>query len=314
MPSPPAPTDSARDPLTGIGLALLGSALFATKGIWIKLALAEGIDSVTSLTWRMIVSVPVFVAVGVVSYRRDRRRRSAAAEPTLGWTSFLSAAGLGILGYYVASYLDFTALEYISVQFDRLILLTYPFFVVLFGVVFFGRKVTRPMIAALLVSYLGIALIFYHDFGVEGDAVLLGGALVLGAAITYASYQILAKPMIDRMGAELFTSAAMSAAGAMVMLHFLCTHPVSDLFVSPYGLMLMVGLALVATVLPGYAISAAIGRIGSERTAVVGNISPVITVALAVAILGEAFTVFHAVGTALVLAGVWLFAKKPKAG
>jgi drug/metabolite transporter (DMT)-like permease len=226
----------------------------------------------------------------------------------------LAALGVGVLGYYVASYLDFAALEFISVQFDRLILLTYPFFVVLFGVLFFGRKVTGPMLAALAISYLGIALIFWHDFGVEGDAVVLGASLVLGSAVSYAGYQILAKPLIDRMGAELFTSVAMSAAGVMVMIHFLVTHPVSALVLGPYGFGLMVGLGLVSTVLPGYAISAAIGRIGPEPTAVVGNVSPVITVVLAVIVLGEAFTLYHAAGTALVLAGVWLFTRKPRAG
>jgi len=167
-------------------------------------------------------------------------------------------------------------------------------------------------VLSLLLSYLGIAVIFWHDFAIEGDAVLLGSALVLGSAITYAAYQILAKPLIDQVGAELFTSIAMSAAGVMVMIHFLATHPLSALVVSGYELGLMLGIGLISTVLPGYAISAGIGLIGPERTAVVGNVSPVITVGLAVLILGEAFTPFHALGTALVLLGVWLFARRPK--
>lgn len=304
----PDTSDGGRQAL-GLALALLGAGFFATKGIFVKLALAEGIDAVTTLCWRMIVSAPIFAAIGLWSWRR---RTGAAARPLPGRV-LAQAAGVGVLGYYVASYLDFAALEHISAQLDRLILLTYPFFVVLFGVVFFARKVTGTMLVALVTSYVGIALIFAHDFAIEGDAVLLGSGLVLGSAVTYAGYQILAKPLIDQMSAELFTSVGMSSAGVLVFIHFLATHPVAALAVTGYQLALMIGIGLVSTVLPAYCISAAIGRVGPERTAVVGNISPVATIGLAVLVLGEAFTPWHLAGTMLVLFGIWLFTRKPRA-
>jgi drug/metabolite transporter (DMT)-like permease len=314
MSAPSTPVTSlSKSRWLGITLAILGAAFFATKGIVIKLALIENIDAVTTLTWRMIVAVPIFITVGVLGYRSRSRARGAGGTPVLDRRSVLQALGVGILGYYVASYLDFSALTYISAQFDRLILLTYPFFVVLFGAIFFGRKVTSAMVAALLISYAGIALIFWRDFSIEGDDVLLGAALVFGSAIVYAAYQILAKPLIDRMGAQLFTSIAMSAAGPAVIIHFLATHPVGDLAVSQTGLWLMLAIGTVSTVLPAYCISAAIGLVGPERTAIIGNVSPVVTVTLAVLVLGEAFTIYHALGTIMVLAGVLLFGRKSKA-
>jgi drug/metabolite transporter (DMT)-like permease len=298
--------------LLGVAFALLGAAFFATKGIFIKLALAVGIDTLTTLTWRMIVSVPIFLVVGVLSYRRSQAATASGAAPVLGRATLLKVMGVGILGYYVSSFLDFTALGYISVQLDRLILLTYPFFVLLFGAVFFKRRVTPPMLTALVVSYLGIALIFLNDFALEGDSVVLGSLLVLGAAIIYAAYQTLAKPLIDRLGAQLFTSIAMSAAGVAVVAHFLVLHPIGDLAIDGYGLMLMLAVGIVATALPAYCISAGIGLIGPERTAIIGNVSPVVTVGLAIGVLGEAFTIWHAAGTALVLFGVWLFGRQSK--
>ena len=310
---PSAPSRWKTAASLGFGLALLGATLFATKGIVIKLAMAHGIDAVTTLTWRMIVAVPIFVTVGVLGYRRRVRERVADAPPVLDRNTLLQALGVGLLGYYVASYLDFSALTYITAQLDRLILLTYPFFVVLFGAVFFRRRITRPMVAALLVGYLGIAVIFWRDFSVEGDHVLLGSVLVFVSAIVYAAYQILAKPLIDRMGAQLFTSVAMSAAGPAVIAHFLLTHPFGALAVDGHGLLLMLAIGTVSTVLPAYCISAAIGLVGPERTAIIGNVSPVATVGLAVGVLGEAFTIWHAIGTAMVLGGVVLFSRKGKA-
>jgi drug/metabolite transporter (DMT)-like permease len=296
----------------GLALALLGAGLFATKGIVIKLAMLENVDAVTTLTWRMIVAVPIFVTVGVLGYRRKLAARAADAPPVLDGKTTLQVLFVGILGYYVASYLDFSALTYISAQFDRLILLTYPFFVVLFGAVFFKRRITPLMVMALLVSYLGIALIFWRDFSIEGDNVLLGAALVFGSAVVYAAYQIMAKPLIDKLGPQLFTSIAMSAAGPAVIVHFLLTHPFGDLAVNGHAVLLMLAIGTISTVLPAYCISGAIGLIGPERTAIIGNVSPVVTVGLAVSVLGEAFTAWHAAGTALVLFGVWLFSRKGK--
>ena len=170
-----APTSSLGSrQLLGIAFALLGAAFFATKGIFIKLALAVGIDTLTTLTWRMIVSVPIFVDGGIIGYRHKLAQSGPGAAPVLDRTTLLQAMGVGLLGYYVASYLDFSALTYITAQLDRLILLTYPFFVLLFGAVFFKRPVTPLMLVALIVSYTGIALIFATDFALEGDNVLLG--------------------------------------------------------------------------------------------------------------------------------------------
>ena len=98
----------------GITLALLGAALFATKGIIIKLALGEGIDAVTTLAWRMIVAVPIFLTVGILGYRRKLRDLPAGTASPLTLPVLLQTLGVGVLGYYVASLLDFSALEYIS--------------------------------------------------------------------------------------------------------------------------------------------------------------------------------------------------------
>jgi drug/metabolite transporter (DMT)-like permease len=296
----------------GILLALLGAALFATKGIVIKLAMADGIDPLTTLAWRQLVAVPIFVTVGIIGYRRHLRDQTQSVAQVLDRKTLFQVLGVGLLGYYVASFLDFSALTYISAQLDRLILLTYPFFVVLFGTIFFGRKVSPLMLVSLVVSYLGIALIFGKDFSIEGDNVVLGSALVFGSAVAYAGYQILAKPLIDKLGAQLFTSIAMSAAGPAVIVHFLLSHPIGTLAVNGQGLWLMLAIGTISTVVPAYCISAGIGLIGPERTAIIGNISPVVTVSLAITVLGENFTVWHAAGTALVLFGVWLFGRKAR--
>src|SRR5690348_7340379 len=86
----------------GLALAVAGAAFFATKGIFIKLALAHGIETLTALAWRMIISVPVFVTLGLIAYRRSRAA-APGDTPVLTWPLVLQVAGIGLLNYFLAS-------------------------------------------------------------------------------------------------------------------------------------------------------------------------------------------------------------------
>ncbi|WMT88999.1 DMT family transporter [Pelagibacterium sp. H642] len=303
---PPSPL---RDQNIGLALAALGAALFATKGIFVKLAYAQGLDALTVLAWRMILAVPFFLAFGLLAYRDRRRGKGRHANEKVPPRSVFGAVLIGIMGYYGASLLDFLSLDLITAQLNRLVLLTYPFIVLVLGAVLFRRRLTAPVIGAALLAYLGIAIIFGHDMVIEGDTVLAGTALALASALAYALYQLFAKPLIDVLGPRLFTAIAMTAAGVMVLVHFFWTHPFSALAIAPDTFWILLALALAATVAPVLLIAAAIGSIGAERTAVFGNISPILTIILAIIVLGEPFTAIHGAGTALVICGILLFTR-----
>lgn len=53
----------------------------------------------------------------------------------------------------------------------------------------------------------------------------------------------------------------------------------------------------------------ALERIGAGITAQIGMVGPMSTIILSVLVLGEPFTVWIAMGTVLVMAGVWLLAR-----
>lgn len=303
------PSPQIRDQNIGLALAALGAALFATKGIFVKLAYAEGLDALTVLAWRMILALPFFMTFGLLAFRDRRRGKGRHANQKVPLKPVLGAAIIGIMGYYGASLLDFLSLDLISAQLNRLVLLTYPFIVLILGAVLFRRHLSAPVVAAALLAYLGIAIIFGHDMVIEGDAVLAGTMLALASALAYALYQIFAKPLIDVLGPRLFTAIAMTAAGAMVLVHFFLTHPLSALAIAPGIFWILLALALAATVAPVLLIAAAIGSIGAERTAVFGNISPILTIILAIIVLGEPFTAIHGLGTALVICGILLFTR-----
>lgn len=296
-------TASAKHPYAGYAMAAMGATLFATKGILIKLAYAEGIDAETTLALRMIMALPFYLVIGIHAFRTSKRSGGELPDRRL----WLRMIGVGLLGYWISSYLDFKGLEYISAHFERLILFTYPLFVVLFGAAFFRQPIRLKALVAFGVSYAGLALLFTQNLSASGMSTMTGALYVLTAAVTFALYQLLAKPLIMRIGPQLFTCIAMGAAGIAVILQFLVTHPLNAIMVSPTLWGLGLALAFGATVLPSFFLSAALKQITAQANATIGMLSPVVTIILAMAVLGDAVTGTDWLGAALVILGIGWF-------
>ena len=304
MTSPSSSVANTIDPV-GYGLAVAGAVLFATKGIIIKLAYGVGVSAEMLLSLRMIVALPVYLVILVTLLRRGGKDVGRLNARTV-----LISMAVGVLGYYLSSYLDFLGLNYVSAQYERLVLFTYPFFVVLFGVWIFGDRMVWTVIPAMLVSYAGLLVIFGWNLAVEPDGLVVGTLFVLGSAITFALYQHLAKRQMSKIGSGLFTCIAMSTAGVFAIgQNLIVAGPGSYLALAPqmwgYGL----ALGVIGTVLPSFLLNAGMARIGARAASSTAVFGPVVTIAFAVLVLSEPFTIYHALGTALVLGGSVLFTR-----
>ena len=288
--------------VVGYGCAGLGAAFFSTKAIFIKLAFQDQLDASLFLAYRMIFATPVFVAIGLWAYAKRR----AKGEPDPDRRSIAWAVVVGFIGYYVASAFDFAGLQYISASLERLVLFTYPLFVMFIGALFYGEALTLFGLAAAVVTYAGLAVVFAVDLPDGGRSTAIGTALVLGAAISFAWHQILAKRVIGRLGTLLFTSIALSSAGVFCVLHQVIFGS-GTFAATPRFLWLAFGCAIVATVLPTFLINAGLARVSSQAVSMIATVSPIVTIGLAVSILGEPFTAADAFGASLVLLGVGLF-------
>ena len=139
---------------------------------------------------------------------------------------------------------------------------------------------------------------------------MIGTLLVLGSAITFALYQHLAKRQMLAIGTGLFTCIAMStAAVCAIAQNLIIAGPQSYLALTPqlwtYGL----ALGVLGTVLPSFLMNAGMARIGARATSSTAAFGPIVTIVFAVFVLDEPFTLFHGLGTALVLAGSVLFTR-----
>ncbi len=287
--------------ITGYFLAGIGSFLFATKGIFIKLVYDHGLDASTLMALRLALATPIFVIGGVLTWLKYR---DSLNHPPL---TFLKALGVGVLGYWLASYTDFMGLKFLTPQFERLILFTYPLFVILMGAAFFKQPFKARSVAFFGLSYAGLALVFFTDLHMRGDGVVEGTLWVMASSIAFALYLLLAKGVIKQLGPSMFTSWAMTGAALMTFAHYGIMHGVEPVSLNAEGWALVLGLAIGATVLPSYFINFALQRISSQANAVIGFINPVITLILSGLILREHLTPADLIGTLLVVAGVALY-------
>jgi len=282
---------------SGLLFAIGGTALFGLKSIFIKLAYAEGVDTVTLMTLRMLIAGPFYLLMlGWLLRKPD------TVKPV--YKELLIISGLGFLGYYMSSLLDMEGLNYISAQLERLTLYTYPIITTLLGWLFLKEVITRRIVMALILTYSGVLLLYAHETLGNAENTHLGVILVMGAATTFSCYVVFSKRYISRFGSRLFTSIAMLASTGFVLIHFSVTHEVSDLFINNSAWLYAFLLAIFSTLIPSFMVSEAIARVGAAKTSIVGTIGPVFTILMAVIILGEPFGWFHLGGMLLVMFGV----------
>jgi drug/metabolite transporter (DMT)-like permease len=282
----------------GLLLALLASFMFSLKPIIVKEAYALGANSESLMILRMWFAFPFYLIMLLIQ-RKNLIRNSRHLPAVIA---------VGFAGYFLSSYLDLLALETISAQAERIILYAYPSLVIILKSIYDKKIPNKKMVLALLIIYVGILFLLPGELNLTGSKT--GILLMLICALTFASYVLLSKPLIAKMGVGVFTSTAMVASCLFTQVHFIAID-IKQLFELPYMVYILAfALAFFSTVIPSYAMSAAISIIGSERAAITGTTGPVFTVIFAAVILGETISIYHIGGLSLVVIGVLLLSNK----
>ena len=290
---------------SGLLLAAAGSIAFSGKAIIVKLGYRHGVDSVTLLMYRMLFALPMFLLMAWWA------GRGKAALTRRDW---LGVIGLGFSGYYLSSFLDFWGLEFITASLERLILYLNPTLVLVLGWLLYGRKISYQRAVAMAISYCGVLLVFGHEVSLEGSHAAFGALLVLASAISYAIYLSYSGQLVQRMGSLRLAGWATSVACLLCIGQFVLLRPLHEaLEVAPAVVWLSLLNAVACTAVPVLLVMMAIERIGPGLTAQTGMIGPMSTLLMGVVILGEPFNAWVLAGTALVLSGVFLVTRTPRA-
>jgi drug/metabolite transporter (DMT)-like permease len=296
-------THAAPGLATGLVLAATGSIAFSGKAIIVKLAYRHGVDAVTLVMLRMLFALPFFALMAWWAGR---------GKPALTRKEALGVLWLGLTGYYLASYLDFAGLQYVTAAFERLILYLNPTLVMLLGWLLYGKRISPRQMLAMTVSYSGVLLVFGHEVTLQGSNVALGALLVFLSAISYAIYMSYSGQLVHRLGALRLAGLATSVACVLCIAQFVLLRPLSAAAVAPQVLWLSLLNATACTALPVLLVMMAIERIGAGLTAQTGMIGPMSTILMGVLILDEPLNAWIVAGTVLVVTGIFVFSRSAR--
>ena len=288
----------------GIVFAVVGVLAFSFRPILIKLAYnAHPISPTTLFFLRMVISLPFFLATAWWL-------RGAGAKLTA--RDWAAVAGLGLLGYYVASFLDFLGLQYVGAGVGRLILFLYPTLVLALSFVFLRRRPSMRQVSALILTYIGAALVVSDQVGAtpQGKVFLFGVLLVFASALFYAAYLVAGSQIVQRVGSMRFTAYSMMAAAVPAVVQFVALEGPASLELPGRVWLYAALIGTFCTVLPVFLQAEALRRIGATEFALVGAVSPVSVAVMSALGLDEPFGVRQAAGAALVIGGVLLVSLK----
>ena len=296
--------------ISGILYALGGTVLFSLKPVVIKLAYSSGageLEAITLLTLRMLFAFPFyfFIAWFLIADKK-------ISKSTFNLNIILGILVTGFVGYYLAAYLDIWGLQYISTQLERMVLFIYPSIVAVLGFLFFKQHISKHITMAIILTYFGIALMYYQESAFSGEQAIKGMILVGLSAFSFALYMVLSKHYISQLGSRLFTSLAMLASSIFIFAHFFITGDISHLMVGTEVYVMIAIIAVPCTVIPSFMISEAIARIGPAKTSISNSSGPMVTLIAAVSILGEPFSFIYLLGMGFIILGIYLLSKQDK--
>jgi drug/metabolite transporter (DMT)-like permease len=248
-----------------------------------------------------------FLIILPVSWKH-LKRDWPAIHAKLGLMTFLSV--IGIAGFNT---LQYWALEYTEALNTLLLQSTGPLFVACWSLVLFGIRLTLAQAIGVVVSLTGVLVILLHgdltaitaiDFN-RGDLIFLISLLIFGLY----SVVSLKRPAIHDLSFTAFTFACGAAALIPPMIFELLFRPAVELNVT--NLLSVIYVAIFPSTIAYLCYNRSVHLIGANRAAPFFHAVPAFGSVMAIVFLGERPQVFHFVGFALVLTGIFAASRKP---
>jgi drug/metabolite transporter (DMT)-like permease len=165
-------------------------------------------------------------------------------------------------------------------------------------------RLTLGRWAGAALSFTGI----YTLVGLRAElstATFAGDAMIFGAMLCWSVYSVAAAPLLERHSPLVVTGWAM-ISGTVVYLVFAVVPMLRTDWpaISSLSWALMTASALLALAFSYIVWYTAVQRIGSARTAIYSNLTPIVAMIVAAVWLGEAITRTQIAGALLILSGV----------
>jgi len=233
------------------------------------------------------------------------RKRFALAKGD-GW----KAVGLGLLGITGYQLFFIQAISRTNASMASVVLATGPIFIALLSTALGQERIPWAGWLGIAISLGGLLFVFASENGGHGLAWgngTRGAILLLVANACWAAYTVLSKPVLDR-NPPFGLAALGTAAGTLLYLPFAWREAAAVDWrrISWAGWGAISYSGLIAIVLCFYIWYDSVRKVGSSKTGVYGNLTPILAVVFAGIFLGERLSAAEAAGSAVVLIGVYL--------
>jgi drug/metabolite transporter (DMT)-like permease len=271
----------------GVLLIIISSAFFGALPIFTRLAYRAGADAPTILLLRYSLAAVIMIAITLV-------RRTPLPRGRL----LLGLILMGAIGYVGQSLAYFTALTMASASLVALLLYLYPAIVTALSALFFKEPLTWWKIGALLLALVGTAL----TVGPTGSGRETGILLAIVGAVIYSVYILVGSRIMPQTNALAASTTVITAAGVVYAGIVAVRGPMFPQ--TPLGWGAVVAIVLVSTVIGIVTFFAGLQRIGPSRASTLSTFEPVVSVMLAILVLGETISPLQVLGGILILAAV----------
>ena len=205
----------------GLLMVAAGAMLFASKGLFAKALYSREVASDTLVAIRALIAMPFFWAF---AFAREGRTALAPTSSRGLW----AAVAAGLICYYIGALLNFKALTLIDASIERLLLFSYPAFVVAATAALERRRPSRAVLLAIVLTWLGIFMsVGGFDRG-ELQANFAGAALSILSGLTYGVYFMIGARYTRELGSARFTLYAMTASAVALAAHLTVTGGFAD--------------------------------------------------------------------------------------
>lgn len=279
--------------LLSLLLVALAAVTWGTTGTTLQLvgATSTAVPLVVGAI-RMVVAAPL-LATGATLTGASMRPSSPA---------FL-VAGLCMAGYQVCY---FSAVPLAGVGATALLAIcSAPILIAVMARVFLREPITRLRLAAMALGVTGAGLLVGGGAGGSGPNFVLGGALALGAGLTYSLYAVTTKGAVSK-SAPLGLAAITFGLAALVLLPVLIFQPAVTANTVAKGWPLLLYLGAVPTAGAYFLYTTALRRIPAGSAAIAGLLEPLTATVLGLLLFHEHLSLLQVFGAALLLLAMGL--------
>jgi len=298
---------SRRRTAIGTLCGILAAVCYGTNPLGALKLYSQGMPTGSVLFYRFGLA---WVIMSMVMWVRGLPRWGDRRESLrVNGREFLTLTALGLL-FIVSSLTLYLSFRVMDAGVASTILFTYPVMTAVIMAVFFHERAGWVTIASIVLSLIGVALLYWGDG--TGTLPVWGVVLVLLSALSYALYIVVVnRSRLSMSSFKINFYVLFYCALGMVVYSLLS----GELLTMPHGFTswfyvgwLAIVPAIMALVLMVYAAK----WVGSTTTAILGALEPLTAVLIGIFVFGEKFTFTLALGIVLILTAVTIIVVKPK--